>query len=425
MKAFFVILLLLTLAARLPAADTNAPVKTFDVRNYGAKGDGLSFDTTAIQSAINACAAAGGGRVELPGGTYLTKPLILKGNNLTFQIDDGAILQGSDQFADYDKPDHAAGAMSLISAKGLTNLTLLGPGTIDGAGDKWWPEVRAAKKSGQPEPRPRPRLVSLSHCPNLRVENITLQSSPSFHLVPADCENVTIDSVNIRAPADSPNTDAIDPYNCRHLHIFQCVLDVGDDNIALKSGSVDPDHPLAACSDILVESCTFQHGHGLSIGSETVGGIKDLTVRNCVFLGTTSGIRIKSGRKRGGTVSNCVYSDLVMTDVKTPVNISCYYPKVPATDTNQPVTDLTPHFQDITITNLTATGAEVAGQLIGLPESPVDGFLMEHVTITAQTGFAVRNARKVRFKAAAIATADGHAFTMQNAQILGFGNNGQ
>ena len=413
-------LLALALLSVLSAgAQTNGPGKVFDVRQYGAKGDGRTLDTGAIQAALDACAAAGGGRVELTGGTYLTRPLVLKGNGLTFQVDDGAILQGTDDFADYDRADH--GAKALITGESLTNLTLTGPGTIDGAGAKWWPEVRAAKKAHEHETRSRPHLLNLTHCQNLRVENITLQNSASFHLVPKDCDHVTVDNVTIRAPEDSPNTDAIDPYNCRHVTIVRSVLDVGDDNVAIKSSQADPAHPDAACSDIVIDACTIQHGHGISIGSEVVGGVRDVIVRNCVFMDTVNGIRIKSGRDRGGLVAHCLFTDLMMNNVQKPVDICAYYPKVPAADTNQPVTSLTPRFEDITVTNLTATGAVSAGRLIGLPESPVNGFVLANVNITAETGFELRNAKGVRFKKNAIATADGRAFTMQNAQILGLG----
>jgi len=123
-----------------------------------------------------------------------------------------------------------------------------------------------------------------------------IRNSPSFHLVPSDCEDVTVEGVNIFAPADSPNTDATDPSACRHVVYRRCTFDVGDDDIAIKSGHADPTHPNAAVEDMLVEDCTFLAGHGMSIGSETTGGVKNLTVRNCTFDGTTSGIRIKSDR---------------------------------------------------------------------------------------------------------------------------------
>ena len=160
----------------------------------------------------------------------------------------------------------------------------------------------------------------------------------------------------------------------------------------------------------------------MSIGSETTGGVKGLTVRNCTFTSTVSGIRIKTDRTRGGTVDGCTYTDLTMTDVKTPVSITCYYPKVPKEDTTEPVTDTTPHFQNIVISNLTATGAQTAGLLIGLPESPISGLTLENVNIAADKGFEIRNTRKLRFKNTNIATATGQAYTIRNSEMLGFGN---
>jgi len=420
-------------AAAEPAASDAPAGKVFNVRQYGAKGDGQTLDTAAFQSTLDACATAGGGKVEVPAGTYLIQPIVLKGNNLTLQVDDGATVQGTDNFADYSRVGNSAKAQALISGQNLTNLTLTGPGVVDGAGMKWWLEVRAAKKAAKAASkatgearekiatRSRPHLVDLTHCSHLRVENLTLQNSPEFHLVPKECADVTIDGVTIRAPEDAPNTDAIDPYNCQHLTITRSVLDVGDDNIALKSGSIDPAHPDAACADILVEACTFQHGHGLSIGSEVVGGIQNLTVRNCVFMDTVSGIRIKSARGRGGLVAHCTYSDLTMNNVRMPVDISCYYQKGADTDTAEPLTPLTPRFTDIHIHNLSATGATQAGRLIGLPESRVDGFELDGVTIASERGFELKNAKKVKFKKVGIASADGHSFTMQSTEIMGLG----
>src|SRR5262249_138358 len=151
--------------------------------------------------------------------------------------------------------------------------------------------------------------IVLSKCKNIRVQGVTLQNSPSFHLVPTDSEDIVIDSVTIRAPGDSPNTDAIDPSACKNVLITKCVLDVGDDNVAVKSGhSVRGRN--GACEDITVTDCTMLHGHGMTIGSETVGGVRNLTVRNCTFKDTVSGIRIKSYRGRGGLVENITYSDI-------------------------------------------------------------------------------------------------------------------
>jgi polygalacturonase len=350
----------------------------------------------------------------------LSRPIFLKGSDLTVQLDAGAKLQASDQFSDFTNAEKSGAVFALVNANGLTNLTITGSGVIDGAGAVWWPAVRAAKKNGVPEPRRRPRLVVLQNCLHLRVEGITLQNSPSFHLVPSDCEDVIVTGVTIKAPADSPNTDATDPSACRHVIYSQCTFDVGDDNIAIKSGHVDLAHPHAAVEDMLVENCTFLAGHGMSIGSETVGGVKNLTVRNCTFDGTTSGIHIKSDRSRGGVVESCTYSNLTMRNVRIPINITGYYPKIPATDAAQPVTDKTPQYRNLKIVNLTADSPQSAGFVVGLPESCVTNLVFDNVRITAPKGLTVRHARAVEFKNSEIKTEQGGALILETgAEVSG------
>jgi lysophospholipase L1-like esterase len=394
--------------------------KVFDVKRFGATGDGKTFDTAAIQKALDECAKAGGGTVEFPSGTYLSKPIFLKGDGLTVQLGEGAKLQASDRFSDFDDPQEPRAVLAFVNASGLSDLTITGKGVIDGAGAAWWPAVREAKKNGKPEPRRRPRLVVLQNCDNLRVEGITLQNSPSFHLVPSDCDGVTITGVTIRAPADSPNTDATDPSACRHVVYSQCTFDVGDDNIAIKSGHKDAAHPNAAVEDFLVEDCTFLAGHGMSIGSETTGGVKNLLVRDCTFNGTTSGIRIKSDRTRGGVVDSCTYSNLTMTNVKIPINITSYYPEIPTADAAQPVTDKTPLYRNLKIVNVTADSPQSAGFVIGLPESCVTNLVFENVKITAPKGLKVRNARAVEFTDSEIKVEHGGPLILEtNAEVSG------
>ena len=383
-------------AQKIKAVQVGDAPRLFDVRQFGAAGDGKKPDTEAIQQALNACAQAGGGTVTFPPGIYLSQPLYLKGNGLTVRLEAGAKLQATDRFEDFAAPDQH-GVAALLNATGLNDLTLSGKGVIDGAGAKWWPGVKLAKVNGTAEPRRRPRLVVLQKCRHLRVTGLTLQNSPSFHLVPVDCEDMIVEDVTIRAPADSPNTDATDPSACRHIVYRHCTFDVGDDNIAIKSGRVDKAHPGAAVDDFLVENCTFLAGHGMSIGSETEGGVQHLTVRDCTFDGTTSGIRIKSDRTRGGLVASCTYSNLTMKNVKMPINLTCYYPRIPATDSPQPVTDLTPQYRDLKIVNLTADSPQSAGFVVGLPESCISNVVFENVHITAPLGLTVRNARAIEF----------------------------
>jgi polygalacturonase len=400
-----------------PWAPRRSDYKQFNIRDYGAVGDGKTLDTSAIQKALDECGKAGRGTVTIPAGTYLSKPIFLR-SHVSLQLEKGAILKATDDPADFGDPKEEKGVIAFINAKNLTNIFIDGKGTIDGSGERWWPPVKEAKKNGQPEPRRRPRMIVFSKCKQVLIQGVTLQNSPSFHLVPTDCEDVFINRVTIRAPADSPNTDAIDPSACKNVLIANCVLDVGDDNIALKSGHSVPGRS-AACEDITVVSCRFLHGHGMSIGSETVGGVRNLGVTNCTFIGTVSGLRIKSYRGRGGLVENISYEDIKMFDVKAPIDISSYYPKIPKEDTAQPITPETPIYRNIRIANLTATSPRSAGFIVGLPESVVSNVTLENVHIAAPAGLTVRNSKEIRLKNVKVEVGKGEPFLLENASVEG------
>jgi polygalacturonase len=400
------------------SSSTGQSARIINIRDYGAMGDGKALDTGAIQRAIDEVGGrAERGTVVFPAGTYLSKPIFLR-SHLTLELEKGAMQKATDEPADYEDPKEEKGVMAFINGRNLTNIFIDGKGTIDGSGERWWPPVKEAKKNGQPEPRRRPRMIVLTKCKEIGIQGVTLQNSPSFHLVPTDCEDVVINRITVRAPADSPNTDAIDPSACKRVLIANCVLDVGDDNVALKSGHFVSGRS-AACEDITVVGCTFLHGHGMSIGSETVGGVRNLSVSNCTFRGTVSGLRIKSYRGRGGLVENITYRDIKMTDVKIPINITGYYPKIPKEDTAQPMTAETPIYRDIRILNLTATSPQSAGFIVGLPECVVSNVIMENVRISAPVGLTVRNAKEIRAKDVKIEAEKGEPFLMENATVSG------
>ena len=189
--------------------------------------------------------------------------------------------------------------------------------------------------------------------------------------------------------------------------------------MAIKSGKKLPGREFA-CEDITITDCVFKHGHGLSIGSETVGGVRNLTVQRCRFEGTENGIRLKSPRGRGGRVENLVYEDITMKDVVGAITITAYYPKIPATDAAQPVTAETPQFRNIRIANLKATSVKSAGVIIGLPESLARDVELDNVEISAATtGLTIRNARGVRLKNVRVTAKAGPPFIVQDAQVDG------
>jgi polygalacturonase len=407
----------------------SAHAKTYDVREFGAKGDGKTLDTEAIQKALDECGKAGGGVVMFSSGSYLAKPLTLR-SKTTLLLEEGATLLASPEHAAFLKTggDWLAAKTSsdfipFIGGKDLTDVAFEGKGTIDGNGAVWWEEAEKARQKKSGYTLPRPNLIAISRCKNLRMTGIKLANSPKFHFVPTECEDVVIDGVTVLAPEHAANTDGIDPSNCRNVTITHCHIDVGDDNIALKSGRKVAGREFG-CENITVTDCVFLHGHGMSIGSETVGGVRNLLVKNCRFENTDNGLRIKSRRGRGGTVENITYTDITMKNVHPAISIAAYYQsstrdKFPTDDKAEPVTDTTPIFRSIHISNVTATSTTDAGLIVGLPESLVTDVVLENIHITAQEGLTIANAKGVQLKNVKIETAKGPPFILHNAKVEG------
>jgi polygalacturonase len=345
-------------------------------------------------------------------------------SNITLDVEKGATLEGSPDHADYPKrvEFRGPGYQALVSAVNAENVTIDGGGVIDGNGASWWAEARQEKNAGVlGSENSRPRGVVFDHCKHVVMENITVQNSAMWQIVPYYTDDMTIRNVRILAPQHSPNTDAIDPFSSQNMLIEHVYADVGDDDVAIKSGMINSPGPDRAAKNILIRDCTFVHGHGLSIGSEIAGGAQNIVAERVSFEGTDNGILIKANRDRGADVSNIVFKDITMKDVKTAILVSEYYPKVfPVGEVAAaPVGRLTPEFHDITIENVKATGSKTAGVIVGLPEAPVKGIVLRNVDIEAQTGVRIAYAQ-VTLDHVTITPAEGQPMTVAaSAKVTG------
>ena len=383
--------------AGMASVPAMAAGKVCDVKTYGAKGDGTTKDTIAVQKAIDECTAGkGGGTVEVPAGTYVIAPIVLK-SNMTLHLAKGATLLGSPDMMDYSKVVFARHptVQPLVGSVNAENITINGEGTIDGNGHIWWDYVRGVRNSGVlGTDHPRPMGVVFDHSKHIRMEGVTVQNSGFWQIVPYYADDLVFRNLRVLAPL-SPNTDAIDPFSSSNIVIDHVFASTGDDNVAIKSGEINSPGPDDPSKNITITDCTFERGHGISIGSEIAGGVQNVRVERVSFKGTDNGIRIKSARDRGNDVSNISYKDITMENVKIAIYITEFYAsrdpagEVPA----EPVTRLTPKFHDITMENITATGSGTAATIVGLPESPVLGLTLKNVHIEAKTGMSIAYAK--------------------------------
>jgi polygalacturonase len=408
----------ITVNPKLP----NIPARRFLITDYGAVADGTRSNTDAFRKAFAAAKAAGGGEVVVPSGTFVTGPFELT-NKTALVLEKGATIRGSENFADYQAGDGKV--IPLIAGKKLTDVAIKGEGTIDGAGAPWWKRFRAERAAGvpqqgqprtagQPQETPRPKLVLLADCANVLIQGVTLKDAPQFHLVPQRCHDVTIENVTITAPADSPNTDGIDPSSSREVVIRHCTVDVGDDNVAFKSNPGE-----GPTENVLVTDCTFKHGHGASVGSNIGGGIRNILVQNCSFDGGDNGIRIKSARDRGGLVENVEYRHITMRNIGVAITLNLFYFDKQAQKDRKasPVTATTPIVRGVRISDVKVEGAKTAGDIIGLPEMPMDEITLQNVRVTSGTGMTVQDAKGVEMQNVSIVPQKGQPLTIINAQV--------
>jgi polygalacturonase len=412
-----------------------------NVLDFGAVGDGRTLSTAGIQAAINACAAAGGGKVFVPPGKYLTGPIFLK-SNLEFEVMPGATLVGSTNFADYPTiPGWWEGLertvyASMITGIDLENVAITGRGTLDGQGAVWlqaWGKTEELRQRlgikgrepenppGSPLPWPRPRMINLYRCRKVFIEGLTIHDSPSWTIHPVLCEDVHIDGLTILNPPHSWNTDGIDPESCRNVRISGCYISTGDDCIMLKSGYKQiPGKPFLPTENVAVTNCTFNAGGcGVGIGSETAGGVRNVAISNCACDRTTCGLYFRTARGRGNVVENVSAVNVVMRNLEeTGVVVSMFYEDEDRS-TAHPVDIRTPTFRNFHCSDILLNGAKTAVLIEGLPESPIQQLSLENVFVqAAEKGISCYQVHGFNLSNVVVNASSGPAIECKNLQDL-------
>ena len=437
------------------------PKHAVNLADFGGVGDGATLNTVAFAKAMAALAKSGGGELTVPPGLWLTGPIQLQ-SHVNLHLERGALIQFSRDFHQYPltvinlKGEEEVDSLSPISGENLEDVAITGAGIIDGGGDAWRPlksdklsarEWKTLVQSGgvlnargdtwypSPEVRDggkrvadlrqagslklsdyepahqylRPKMVRLIGCQRILLEGVTFQNPPNWTLNPALCEDVSILDVQVRNSPNAQNSDALDLESCRRAIIRGCTFDVGDDGICLKSGKDAAGRRIGVpTEDVLVENCVVYHAHGgFTIGSEMSGGVRNVWVNNCLFMGTDIGLRFKSTRGRGGVVERIYISHVNMTGIPgDAINFNLYYggqsPLDRGAGTGEspipPVTEATPQFKDIHIEDVVCRGADTAIFLQGLPEMPLQNITLKNVSITSQKGVFVTDAEGIQFE---------------------------
>jgi len=423
------------------------PAKVCNVEDYGANGERqqILLNTEPFKKAIEDCASAGGGTVRVPAGNYLVAPLVLK-SNIRLLLEKNATLVASTVESGYRATPETKfaeaenGWLSFISVADAENVAISGEGTIDGQGAVWWERYRANVREtpARRASTDRPRLIYVKNSRNVLIEGVSLVNSPSFHVVLRNSDNVDVTHTRIATPWHAPNTDAIDPIDSRNVRITWNDIDNNDDHVAIKAEKANPKYPDGVTANIYVAHNTLRQGRGISIGSESSGGVNNVLVEHNSFIGSMYGLRIKSPRGKGGKVTNVTYRDTKMVDVGVPLVFSGYYKGAPNdqaeldralaeggfvvgdqlyppdSDPVQPFDEVkTPHFSHITVSNLVSTGkSRAAGYIVGVPEAAISDFRFENVKIEADQGLLIRNAT-VQGKKLEVRARKGEAFILQ------------
>ena len=459
------------------------PAREISIADFGGVGDGVTLNTEAFAKAIDTLSQYGGGRVTVPTGIWLTGPITLK-DNIELHIKPDAVLLFSTDRSLYPIIETVFEGLDTkrcqapINADGARNIAITGGGTIDGNGDSWrqvkkskiapgqwkkllasggltnakgdiwYPDSTSFKGSivsdafnvpqglstdeewEEVKTYLRPVLIGIKNCENVLLEDCLFQNSPCWNIHPLMCKNVIINRITVRNPWYSQNGDGLDVDSCEDVLVINSSFDVGDDAICIKSGKNEDGRRRARpCKNLIVDNCIVFHGHGgFVVGSEMSGGVENIKVSNCRFLGTDVGLRFKSCRGRGGVVRNIFIEDIVMMNIPTePLLFDLHYggkSAVEAAADGQPAYDVpfvpadetTPQFRDIYIKDIVCSGAARAMYFNGIPEMNVENIVVEDCEIVSVKGADLRYSDGVVLKNIDITQSEGKGYSFINCR---------
>lgn len=464
------------------------PDAEVNVTDFGAVGNGLEVNTKAINKAIKDLASNGGGKVVIPRGMWLTGPITFE-SNINLHLEEGALLIFSKDKSLYPLVETSFEGLdtyrlqSPISGKNLKNIAITGSGIIDGNGDAWRPVKKSKMSSSQwksllkkggvlsedektwyPSEAYekanaltanfnvppfetkeefeaikdflRPVMVSLVSCKKVLLDGPTFQNSPAWNIHPLMCEDITIRNLTIRNPWYSQNGDGLDLESCKNALIYNNTFDVGDDAICIKSGKdADGRKRGVPTENVIIKNNIVYHGHGgFVVGSEMSGGVKNIHVSNCTFIGTDVGLRFKSTRGRGGVVENVFISNIDMINIPTEaIRFNLFYGgQSPILEDDQeapiqdevvvPVTEETPSFKNIFMRNITVTGSATAGFFQGLPEMKLQNVTLKDAVLEAKNGISIIDADGIEFVNVKLINEKGTPLTIYNGTNITIDN---
>ena len=435
---------------------------TFNIVNYGAIADGLTLNAEAINKAIDECAKQGGGTVLIPRGSFVTGPIIMK-SNINLHLDKGALLIYTKDFDQYPlvlssfEGVDAARCQSPLVAENLENIAITGEGILNGNGFYWrpvkkekltesqWKEhqrnyggvltadgktwycsakaLKAAQTNNigkltagktlkdfeDVKDYMRPNMIRIYNCKNILIEGVTFENSPAWTTHIMMSEHITVRNLKVKNPWYGANTDAIDLESCKNALLEDCNFDTGDDGITIKSGrDADGRKRGMPTKDVIVRNCIVYHAHGgFVVGSEMSGGVNNMFVSNCTFIGSDIGLRFKTTRGRGGMVENIYVSNINMKAIpaeailfdmyymaKDPVVLAGEKREPPVVET-KPVDETTPQFRNFYFRNITCNGAAKGIMVRGIPEMHIKNILIENAVLQADEGIDIQEASNI------------------------------